>query len=169
MGSKKKNGSWHDSGTNSVVWLRCQRVSTREVQPRIRMHTEPIPYNLAIWFMAYSMLSSNIHFNCTVFIVDLIKSCSLSGRNAGTCTYTFLYVLNGKNTKQCWVSDSISVHVRWEITCCINSTLSQKRAGRNNHHNFKAVNVFSCTSGDYLFLHFGNRLLTTALKFTDFS
>lgn len=75
------------------------------MQPHIRMLTKPIPYNLAIWFMEYSMLSSNIHFNCTMFIVDLIKSCSLSGKNAGTCICTFLCVLKERHTTQCWVSD----------------------------------------------------------------
>lgn len=88
------------------------------------------------------MLSSNIHCNCTTLIVDLIKSCSLSGKNAFMCTYAFLYVLKGKS-KQCCISDNLRLRLTWEITCHINSTLSQKCPGRNNTHDLKALNVFS--------------------------
>lgn len=70
---KIKHGSWHNLGAYSVLWLKSQRISTREMQSRTHMLTDPTRYNLAIWFMEYSMLSSSIHFHCTMFIVDWLN------------------------------------------------------------------------------------------------
>lgn len=68
-----KHGSSRSFGTNFVLWLKSQRISTREMQSRTRTLTDPTQCHLPIWFMECSMLSSSIHFHCTMFIVDWLN------------------------------------------------------------------------------------------------
>lgn len=139
-----KHGSWQDFGTNSVPWLKSQRISTREMQSRTRMLTDPTQYNLAICFMECSMLSSSIHFHCTMFTVDWLNL-ALSLERIQLCVLILCYRCwkgSTQNHRSRWQTG----YVTWEITCCTSSALSLTWAAMSNSHDFKAVPVLSCTS-----------------------
>lgn len=132
-----KHGSWHSFGTDFVVWLKSQRISTREMQSRTRMLPDPTRYNLAIWFMENSMLSSSIHFHCTMFIVDWLNL-ALPVERIQVRVLTLCYRCWQRSTQNhgtVWQAE----YVTGEITCCTSFTLTLKWAAMNNSHGFKAV------------------------------
>lgn len=115
----------------------CSHVPTR-------MLTDPTQYNLAIWFMEYSMLSSSIHFHCTMFIVDWLNLALPLERiqvRGPTLCYR-CWQRSRQNHGSVWQAE----YVTGEITCCASSTLALQWAAMNNSHDFKAVLVLSCSS-----------------------
>lgn len=130
-----KHGSWHSFGTNFVLWLESQRISSREMQSRTRMLTDPTRYNLAICFMENSMLSSSIHFHCTMFIVDWLNL-ALPLERIQVRVVTLCYRCWQRSTQNhgsVWQPE----YVTGEITCCTSSALSLTRAAMSNCYDFR--------------------------------
>lgn len=106
-----------------------------------------------MWFIEYSMLSSDIHFNCIVLHVDSIESCSLAGKNVFVC-----FPVRAEKT-QCCVSDQLRLHLTWEIAChAVPGKAWQEWQPWSEGLECSQLYLRDCFR-DYLFLHVRKRWL----------